>query len=110
MVPGEGKEQEDSLTEEDLKTIAKEQMETAANETGRFVFVPAITCSIHTHLFRLPGPEMVDKSQERLLLSEDCELITFMSVVKGKFELTTNYVYFFDSSPFRENEDRHDFR
>ena len=56
------------------------------------------------------GPEMVDKAQERLILSEDCELITFMSVVKGKFELTTNYVYFFDSSPFRENEDRHDFR
>ena len=35
LVHGEGREeQEDSLTEEDLKIIAKEQMETAASDTG----------------------------------------------------------------------------
>jgi hypothetical protein len=33
-----------------------------------------------------------------------------MSVVKGKLEVTTSYVYFFDGSPYREDVERHDFR
>ena len=77
---------EDSLTEDDLKNIAIEQMETA-NETSDAA-----------------------KASERLLLSADCELVTFMSVIKGKLELTTSYVYFFDTSAYKEDEDRHDFR
>jgi hypothetical protein len=83
---GHDQENDDSLTEEELRTIAKEQMETTAE-----------------------GGE-VDRSREKLIMSEECNLITFMSVVKGKFELTTSYVYFFDASPFKEGEDRHDFR
>ncbi len=86
---------EDSLTEEELKSIAKEQMETTA-EGG------ADNSSA--------SGEVDSKPAEKLILSEECELVTFMSVVKGKFELTTSYVYFFDSSPFREGDDRHDFR
>jgi hypothetical protein len=74
---------EDSLTEDDLKIIAMEQMETddAEKATG-----------------------------EKLLLSEECQRVTYMSVVKGKLEVTTSYVYFFDASPYREEEERHDFR
>eukprot|EP00095_Tigriopus_kingsejongensis_P009861 snap_masked-scaffold853_size88743-processed-gene-0.4 protein:Tk09861 transcript:snap_masked-scaffold853_size88743-processed-gene-0.4-mRNA-1 annotation:"neurobeachin-like protein 1 isoform x3" len=77
---------EDSLTEEELKSIAIEQMETT-NETTD-----------------------VEKQSERLILSEECELVTFMSVIKGTFELTTNFLYFFDASPFKENVERFDFR
>ena len=77
---------DDSLTEEDLKTIAMEQMETAQETTE------------------------TEKAGERLLLSEDCQRVTYMSVVKGKLEVTTSYVYFFDGSPYREDVERHDFR
>ena len=77
---------EDSLTEEDLKSIAMEQMETA-HET-----------------------EESEKLTEKLVLSEDCQRVTYMSVVKGKLEVTTNFVYFFDGSPYREDQERHDFR
>lgn len=68
--------EEDGLTEEDLKNIAIEQMETLASQG-----VPAAAA-------------------DRLLFSVECELVTFMSVVKGRMELTTKYVYFFDSSPW----------
>jgi hypothetical protein len=39
----------------------------------------------------------VFKEQEKLVVSEECELVTLMSVVRGRFELTTAYLYFFDS-------------
>ena len=77
---------EDSLTEEDMKSIAMEQMETLA-EVGS------------------DNKDLKSKSQERLILSVDCQLVTFMSVIKGKFELTTSYVYFFDTSPYNKGED-----
>ena len=77
---------EDSLTEDDLKSIAKDQMETA-HETDEN-----------------------EKLSEKLVLSEDCQRVTYMSVVKGKLEVTTNFVYFFDASPYREDQERHDFR
>lgn len=88
LVPG-GSADDEGLTEDELKLMAKEQMETT-DESG--------------------AAEALDHASERLLMDEDCELVTLMSVVKGKFELTTNFVYFFDASPYRENEERHDFR
>ena len=51
-----------------------------------------------------------EKASERLLLAEDCQRVTHMSVVKGKLEVTTSYVYFFDGSPYRDDQERHDFR
>ena len=77
---------EDSLTEEDLKSIAMEKMETA-QETNED-----------------------EKASEKLIMAEECERVTFMSVVKGKLEVTTSYVYFFDGSPYKQDEERHDFR
>ena len=73
---------DDSLTEEELKSIAKQQMETASLDAAS-------------------GEGSGERSAEKLIMSEDCQLVTFMSVVRGKFELTTSYVYFFDSSPYR---------
>jgi hypothetical protein len=40
--------------------------------------------------------------QEKLVASEECELVTLMSVIKGRFELTTLHLYFFDSRPIRQ--------
>merc|ERR1712079_251374 len=77
---------EDSLTGEDLKSIAMEKMETA-QETNED-----------------------EKASEKLIMAEECERVTFMSVVKGKLEVTTSYVYFFDGSPYKQDEERHDFR
>ena len=89
---------EDSLTEEDMKSIAMEQMETLT-EVGT------------------DNKDSKGKPTERLLHSTDCQLVTYMSVIKGKFELTTSYVYFFDTSPYNkgddtggEDGDRKDFR
>ena len=44
------------------------------------------------------------------MLSEECELVTLMSVIKGRFELTTLHLYFFDSRPIRDGEERFDYR
>ena len=91
---------EDSLTEEDMKSIAMEQMETLTEGGGN-----------------TDNKGSKVKSSERLLYSTDCQLVTFMSVIKGKFELTTSYVYFFDTSPYNKGDnetvddgERKDFR
>ncbi len=91
---------EDGLTEEDLKAIAKEQMETAASAAG----------AAEGESGNAASGGGSDRNAERLLMEEDCELVTLMSVVKGKLEVTTGHAYFFDCSPYMENSDRRDFR
>jgi len=79
-------EEDYDLTEDDLKNLAKDQMENN-QETAE-----------------------VDQEQEKFIMSEECELVILMSVVKGRFELTTNYLYFFDSTPVKDDEERYDNR
>ncbi|MFT7805427.1 neurobeachin-like protein 2 isoform X1 [Arapaima gigas] len=44
-----------------------------------------------------------DESQkEKLILSEDCELITIIAVVPGRLEVTTQHIYFYDGSSEKE--------
>ncbi|XP_062322796.1 neurobeachin-like protein 2 isoform X4 [Osmerus eperlanus] len=44
-----------------------------------------------------------DESQkEKLVLSEDCELITIVAVVPGRLEVTTHHLYFYDYSSEKE--------
>lgn len=44
-----------------------------------------------------------DESQkEKLVLSEDCELITIVAVVPGRLEITTHHLYFYDGSSEKE--------
>lgn len=46
---------------------------------------------------------MEEASQkEKLILSEDCELVTIVDVVPGRLELTTQHIYFYDSSQEKE--------
>ncbi|KAL5005989.1 hypothetical protein ScPMuIL_017147 [Solemya velum] len=40
--------------------------------------------------------------KEKFVLSEDCELITLVEVIKGRLEVTTTHVYFFDCSSNKE--------
>ncbi|XP_061771757.1 neurobeachin-like protein 2 isoform X2 [Nerophis ophidion] len=43
--------------------------------------------------------EAEDESQkEKLVLSEDCELITIIDVVPGRLEVTTHHIYFYDGN------------
>ncbi|KAM9352743.1 neurobeachin-like protein 2 [Symphorus nematophorus] len=47
--------------------------------------------------------EAEDESQkEKLVLSEDCELITIVAVVPGRLEVTTHHLYFYDGSSEKE--------
>lgn len=47
--------------------------------------------------------EVEEASQkEKLILSEDCELVTIVDVVPGRLELTTQHIYFYDSSQEKE--------
>uniref|UniRef100_A0AAY4CJR1 Neurobeachin-like protein 2 n=1 Tax=Denticeps clupeoides TaxID=299321 RepID=A0AAY4CJR1_9TELE len=43
-----------------------------------------------------------ESQKEKLILSEDCELITIVSVVPGRLEVTTHHLYFYDGSSEKE--------
>lgn len=48
-------------------------------------------------------PQLEEK--EKLIIRSECELITVTRVIKGRFELTNKYIYFFDTfSPFYYKE------
>uniref|UniRef100_A0AAY4CST8 Neurobeachin-like protein 2 n=1 Tax=Denticeps clupeoides TaxID=299321 RepID=A0AAY4CST8_9TELE len=52
-----------------------------------------------------------ESQKEKLILSEDCELITIVSVVPGRLEVTTHHLYFYDgSSEKEETEEGYDFK
>uniref|UniRef100_A0A8C1S990 Neurobeachin-like 1 n=1 Tax=Cyprinus carpio TaxID=7962 RepID=A0A8C1S990_CYPCA len=40
--------------------------------------------------------------KEKLVISEDCELVTVVDVYPGRLELTTQHIYFYDSSAEKE--------
>lgn len=40
--------------------------------------------------------------KEKLVISEDCELVTVVDVYTGRLELTTQHIYFYDSSTEKE--------
>jgi len=42
------------------------------------------------------------QGKEKLVLSEECELVTLVEVIKGRLEVTTTHVYFFDCSSTRD--------
>ncbi|XP_069067022.1 neurobeachin-like protein 2 isoform X2 [Pleurodeles waltl] len=47
--------------------------------------------------------EPKEQSQkEKLVISEDCELITIVAVIPGRLEITTQHVYFYDCSVEKE--------
>jgi hypothetical protein len=57
---------------------------------------------------RHEGPETPGK--EKLLIQQECELVTLMTVVRGRLDLTTSHFYFCDLSPVKEDVERQDFK
>ncbi|XP_036393977.1 neurobeachin-like protein 2 isoform X2 [Megalops cyprinoides] len=43
-----------------------------------------------------------ESQKEKLVLSEDCELITIVAVVPGRLEVTNHHIYFYDGSNEKE--------
>lgn len=43
-----------------------------------------------------------ESQKEKLVLSEECELITIVAVVQGRLEVTTHHIYFYDASSDKE--------
>ncbi|XP_030639127.1 LOW QUALITY PROTEIN: neurobeachin-like protein 2 [Chanos chanos] len=43
-----------------------------------------------------------ENQKEKLVLSEDCELITIVAVVPGRLEVTNHHIYFYDGSSEKE--------
>ncbi|XP_061652888.1 neurobeachin-like protein 1 isoform X2 [Phyllopteryx taeniolatus] len=48
--------------------------------------------------------------KEKLILWEDCQLVTVVDVVPGRLELTTQHIYFYDSSQEKDEGVGHDFK
>lgn len=47
--------------------------------------------------------EPKEQSQrEKLVISEDCELITIVAVITGRLEVTTQHIYFYDGNSEKE--------
>ncbi len=44
----------------------------------------------------------VRTKEEKLILLEECDLVTVLDVVKGRLEVTTSHIYFFDCTPNKE--------
>ncbi|XP_001983501.2 neurobeachin-like protein 1 isoform X2 [Drosophila grimshawi] len=51
-----------------------------------------------------------DAALEKLVMSQDCELITLMTKVKGRIEVNQSVFTFVDLSPASEDGSKHDFR
>ncbi|KAK3926852.1 Neurobeachin-like protein 2 [Frankliniella fusca] len=60
----------------------------------------------------LAEPEPAEEStrEEKLVLSQECELVTLMTSVRGRLELTTTHASFCDLSPLQDDVERHDFK
>ncbi|XP_013384976.1 neurobeachin-like protein 1 [Lingula anatina] len=48
--------------------------------------------------------------KEKLIFSENCELITLVDVIPGRLELTSSFLYFFDCRPNKEEGTGEDFK
>ncbi|MGH0117639.1 UNVERIFIED_CONTAM: hypothetical protein FKN15_041831 [Acipenser sinensis] len=55
--------------------------------------------------------EIGEQSQkEKLVISEDCDLITVMDIISGRLEVTTQHIYFYDGSVEKEEGVGYDFK
>jgi hypothetical protein len=48
--------------------------------------------------------------KEKLVISQECELITLMARIKGRLDVFSNYLIFIDQNTSREDENNKDFR
>lgn len=57
-----------------------------------------------------PEPAEEVTREEKSVLSQECELVTLMTSVRGRLELTTTHASFHDLSPLQEDGERQDFK
>ncbi|XP_058454329.1 neurobeachin-like protein 1 isoform X1 [Malaya genurostris] len=56
-------------------------------------------------------PQVPETSgKEKIVISQECELITLMTRVKGRLDLTTNQIMFSEIGPIRDDGQRNDFK
>jgi len=55
-----------------------------------------------------PGTTEELTGKEKLVLTEDCELVTATEVITGRLDVTTTHLYFFDCTLNRENGEMKD--
>nr|XP_054753108.1 neurobeachin-like protein 1 [Lytechinus pictus] len=56
------------------------------------------------------GEEHGETVKEKVVISEECQLITLVDVIPGKLDITTTHVYFYDTSPEKEEVFGQDFK
>ncbi|XP_033620440.1 neurobeachin-like protein 1 isoform X2 [Fukomys damarensis] len=90
----------DSLLLEVAKQVKVSDME----EDKLELFEEDITARVNT------DEKEEQDHKEKLVLTEDCELITVIDVIPGKLEITTQYIYFYDGSIEKEDGVGFDFK
>ncbi|XP_040150983.1 neurobeachin-like protein 1 isoform X2 [Anopheles arabiensis] len=56
-------------------------------------------------------PQVPETSgREKIVITQECELITLMTRVKGRFDLTTNQLMFTEIASLKDDGQRHDFK
>ena len=102
-------EPEDSLTEEDLALAASLE----------YVFSVVVFLennSLHFVILIIFSRAMIRKEElgegkEKVTTSEECELVTLMSVIKGRIEISRGWICFWDSGLGNEvDRERADFK
>lgn len=94
--------------EDDILELPEDDPAAASNQSVAADSSHGLTCSIRDSKrtlvtlcnFRVEAEEAGQK--EKLVLWEDCELVTVVDVVPGRLELTTQHIYFYDSSQEKE--------
>lgn len=66
------------------------------------VFAPFEKLDGQIFPFALRAEGEDENQKEKLVLSEDCELITIVAVIPGRLEVTTHHLYFYDGSSEKE--------
>ncbi|XP_075164730.1 neurobeachin-like protein 1 isoform X1 [Haematobia irritans] len=61
-------------------------------------------------LLTIEQQPLQDNTLEKLIISQECELITLMTKVKGRIEVNQSWFTFIDLSPPAEDGSKHDFR
>lgn len=99
---------EDIVADEEFNGETKSQQVQDGNIATRkssmssfqaYQFKPVVTQEHYNEYSQL-------EEKEKIIIRSECEMITVTKVIKGRFELTNKYIYFFDTfSPFYYLED-----
>uniref|UniRef100_A0AAR2JTD0 Neurobeachin-like protein 2 n=1 Tax=Pygocentrus nattereri TaxID=42514 RepID=A0AAR2JTD0_PYGNA len=82
---------------------------------GKVLHTPAVkqvkVSDLEEEILDLPEEEQSGSTQkEKLVMSEDCELVTVVDIYPGRLDITTHHIYFYDSSTEKEEGVGQDFK